>query len=385
MLEKALSGGRTYWAWVGFLILLIAVGFLFYLRQLDYGLGITGMSRNVSWALYIAQFTFLVGVAASAVMLVIPYYLHNYKTFGKIAILGEFLAVACVFMCITFIIVDLGQPARAFNLLLYPTPSSILFWDMIVLNGYLLLNIVIGWTVLSSERKSIPPPKWIKPVIYLSIPWAISIHTVTAFIYAGLPGRSFWLTAIMAPRFLGSAFASGPALLILLCFILRKFTRFDTGKEPIQALAKIVTYSLIASIFFVLMEIFTVFYSQVPEHMQHFKYLFVGLHGHYALVPWMWAAVILAVVALLFLINPKTRQNETLLAVACAAVFASLWIEKGLGLVVTGFIPSPLEKITEYFPTGPEVAITLGVWALGFLVLTVLYKIAIAVKVEGEQ
>jgi molybdopterin-containing oxidoreductase family membrane subunit len=384
MLEKALSGGRTYWTWVGFLILVIAVGFLFYLRQLDYGLGITGMSRNVSWALYIAQFTFLVGVAASAVMLVIPYYLHNYKTFGKIAILGEFLAVACVFMCITFIIVDLGQPARAFNMLIYPTPSSILFWDMIVLNGYLLLNIVIGWTVLSSERKSIPPPKWIKPVIYLSIPWAISIHTVTAFIYAGLPGRSFWLTAIMAPRFLGSAFASGPALLILLCFILRKFTRFDTGKEPIQALAKIVTYSLIASIFFVLMEIFTVFYSQVPEHMQHFKYLFVGLHGHYALVPWMWAAVILAVVALLFLVNPKTRQNETLLAVACAAVFTSLWIEKGLGLVVTGFIPSPLEKITEYFPTGPEVAITLGVWAMGFLVLTVLYKIAIAVKVEKE-
>ncbi len=382
MLEKALSGGRTYRVWIGSLILLMAVGFLFYLRQLDYGLGITGMSRNVSWALYIAQFTFLVGVAASAVMLVIPYYLHNYKTFGRIAILGEFLAVACVVMCITFIIVDLGQPARAFNLLLYPTPSSILFWDMIVLNGYLLLNIIIGWTVLSSEKKSIPPPQWIKPVIYLSIPWAISIHTVTAFIYAGLPGRSFWLTAIMAPRFLGSAFASGPALLILLCLILRKFTRFDAGKEPIQALAKIVTYALIASIFFVLMEIFTVFYSQVPEHMEHFKYLFVGLNGHYALVPWMWAAVILAVAALFLLINPQTRQNETLLAVACSAVFASLWIEKGLGLVVTGFIPSPLEKITEYFPTGPEVAITIGVWAMGFFVLTVLYKIAIEVKME---
>ena len=223
-----------------------------------------------------------------------------------------------------------------------------------------------------------------KPLIYLSIPWAISIHTVTAFIYAGLPGRSFWLTAIMAPRFLGSAFASGPALLILLCFILRKFTRFDAGKEAIQTLAKIVTYALIASIFFVLMEVFTVFYSQIPEHMQHFKYLFVGLHGHYALVPWMWAAVFLAAVALVLLINPRTRRNETLLAVACAAVFASLWIEKGLGLVVTGFIPSPLEKITEYFPTGPEVAITVGVWALGLLILTVLYKVAIDVK-EGVE
>jgi len=347
-------------------------------------LGITGMSRNVTWALYIAQLTFLVGVAASAVMVVLPYYLHNYRGFGRITILGEFLAVSAVLMCLIFIIVDLGQPARAFNVLLYPTPSSILFWDMIVLNGYLLLNILIGWTVLSSERKSVPPPVWVKPLIYISIPWAISIHTVTAFIYAGLPGRSFWLTALMAPRFLASAFASGPALLILLCFILRKFTRFDAGRESVQMLAKIVTYALVISIFFVLMEIFTVFYSQIPEHMQPFKYLFVGLEGHYALVPWMWSAMVLAGLGLILLINPRTRQNETLLGIACAAVFVSLWIEKGLGLVVTGFIPSPLEKITDYSPTGPEILITLGVWAMGSFILTILYKVAVSIKEELE-
>jgi molybdopterin-containing oxidoreductase family membrane subunit len=384
MLEKALTGSRKYYGWATFLIVLIGIGFFFYLRQLSYGLGITGMGRDITWALYIAQFTFLVGVAASAVMLVLPYYLHNYKAFGRITILGEFLAVSAVIMCLTFIIVDLGQPARAFNMILYPSPNSILFWDMIVLNGYLLLNIVIGWTVLASERKSVHPPAWVKPLIYISIPWAISIHTVTAFIYAGLPGRSFWMTAIMAPRFLASAFASGPALLILLCLILRKFTKFDAGKEAVQTLAKIVTYALAVSVFFVLMEIFTAFYSQIPEHMHHFEYLFVGLEGHYALVPWMWSAIILAGIALALLINPQTRKNETLLAIASAAVFASLWIEKGLGLVVTGFIPSPLEKITEYSPTGPEVMITLGVWAMGLLILTVLYKIAVSVKEEVE-
>ncbi|HYB21799.1 MAG TPA: NrfD/PsrC family molybdoenzyme membrane anchor subunit [Thermodesulfobacteriota bacterium] len=384
MLEKALVGDRKYWGWLAFLIVVMGAGGFFYLRQLDYGLGITGMSRNVSWALYIAQFTFLVGVAASAVMLVLPYYLHNYKAFGRITILGEFLAVSAVIMCLTFIIVDLGQPARAFNVLLYPTPSSILFWDMIVLNGYLLLNIVIGWTVLGSERKSVPPPHWVKLLIYVSIPWAISIHTVTAFIYAGLPGRSFWMTAIMAPRFLASAFASGPALLIVLCLILRKVSRFDAGRQSLQMLAKIMTYALIISVFFVLMEIFTVFYSNIPEHMQHFRYLFWGLEGHHALVPWMWSSVTLAGVALLILLIPRTRQNETLLAVASAATFISLWIEKGLGLIVTGFIPSPLEKITEYFPTGPEVLITLGVWAMGFLILTILYKVVVSVKKESE-
>jgi Ni/Fe-hydrogenase subunit HybB-like protein len=384
MLEKALVGSRRYYGWVAFLLVVMGVGFLCYLMQLREGLGITGMSRDVSWGLYIAQFTFLVGVAASAVMLVLPYYLHHYKTFGRITILGEFLAVAAVAMCLTFIIVDLGQPARAFNVLLYPTPNSILFWDMIVLNGYLLLNIVIGWTVLGAEKKGLAPPSWVKPFIYISIPWAISIHTVTAFIYAGLPGRGFWLTAIMAPRFLSSAFASGPALLILFCFIIRRLTKFDPGKEAIQTLAKIVTYAMIISIFFVLMELFTAFYSQIPEHTHHFLYLFVGLEGHTTLVPWWWAFMIMAVVSIYLLINPKTRNSEVWLAVACALVFISLWIEKGLGLVITGFIPNPLDKVFEYSPTWPEVFITLGVWAMGFLILTVLYKIAISIKEQRE-
>lgn len=382
MLEKALRGNRGYFLWIAFLIILVGIGFQFYLRQLATGLGITGMSRDVSWGIYIGQFTFLVGVAASAVMLVLPYYLHNYKIFGKITILGEFLAVAAVTMCLTFIIVDLGQPSRAFNVLLYPTPNSVLFWDMVVLNGYLFLNIIVGWTVLGAEWKGAPPPKWVKPLIYLSIPWAVSIHTVTAFLYAGLPGRGFWLTAIMAPRFLGSAFASGPSLLILICLFLRRYTKFDAGWEAIQTLAKIVTYAMIISVFFVLCELFTVYYSQIPEHMYHFTYLFVGLHGHSGLVPWMWICIVLAFVALVLLINPKTRNNETTLPIACAAVFVCLWIEKGITLVLTGYIPSPLETITEYSPTIPEMGITLGVWALGFLILSILYKVAVSVKQE---
>lgn len=383
MLEKALKGGRGYWVWIAFLLIVAATGFFFYLRQLDYGLGITGMSRDVSWGLYIAQFTFLVGVAASAVMLVLPYYLHDYKAFGKITVLGEFLAVAAVIMCVLFIFVDLGQPSRVMNVLLHPSPTSILFWDMIVLTGYLLINIVTGWVILASNRKEIPPPGWVKPLIYLSIPWAVSIHTVTAFIYAGLPGRSFWLTAIMAPRFLASAFASGPALLIIFCLILRRYGRFDAGEKAIQALAKIVAYALAVSIFFILVELFTAFYSQIPEHMQHFQYLFAGLDGYHKLVPWMWASAALAFVALAMLIIPPVRRKEGWLAIACVFVFVSLWIEKGLGLVIPGFIPSPLEAVTEYMPTGTEIGITLGVWTLGLLLITLFYKIFVSVRNEG--
>jgi len=382
VLEKALRGSRGYGIWVAFLLFLVAVGFFYYLRQLDYGLGITGMGRDVSWGLYIAQFTFLVGIAASAVVLVLPYYLHDFKAFGKITILGEFLAVAAVTMCVAFVFIDLGRPDRVANLFLYPSPKSVLFWDIIVLNGYLLLNIVTGWTVLESDKKGVPPPAWVKPLIILSIPWAVSIHTVTAFIYSGLPGRGFWLTAIMAPRFLASAFASGPALLILLCLILRRFGRFDAGDRAIQTLAKIVTYALATSIFFVLVEIFTVFYGQIPGHMHHLTYLFVGLEGHNSIARWMTLSALTAVAALVVLVIPRARNNEAVLALACVGVFLSLWIEKGLGLVVTGFVPTPLEAIPDYTPTGPELAITVGVWALGFLLITILYKIFVSVRNE---
>lgn len=382
MFEKALIGSRRYWGWIILLIVITGVGFIFYLKQWSYGLAITGMSRDVSWGLYIANFTFLVGIAASAVMVVLPYYLHNVKEFGRITTLGEFLAVAAVAMCILFIFVDLGQPARIFNMILHPSPSSILFWDLIVLMVYFLLNALIGWTSLDSERKAEAPPLWVKPLILLSIPWAISIHTVTAFIYSGLAARPFWLTALMAPRFLASAFASGPALLIIICLIIKRYAKFDPGKEALQKVAKIVTYAMVTNVFFLIMEFFTVFYSQIPEHIKHFYYLLFGLEGQAKLVPYMWASIILALVALGLLLYPGTRRRENILAVACAAVFFSIWIDKGLGLVVPGFVPSPTDEIFEYWPTLPEGLITLGVWALGFLVLTLLYKIAISVSEE---
>lgn len=380
MLENAFTGSRNYWLWVIFLLLLIGTGTLFYLTQFDYGLGVTGLSRDVSWGFYIAQFTFLVGVAASAVMVVLPYYLHHTKEFGKITILGEFLAIGAVIMCMTFIFVDMGQPLRIMNVFFHPTPNSMMFWDSVSLMGYLILNVIISIITLDAEKKGIYPPKWIKPIIIFSIPWAVSIHTVTAFLYSGLAARPFWMSAIMAPRFLATAFAAGPALLIILCLLLRRLTKFDTGKEPIQKLAVIATYAMILNVFFLLMELFTAFYSGIHEHALHFQFLYVGLDGNYSLVPWMWASIVLAAISLVLLIVKKYRENEKILLFACIAVFLSIWIDKGLGLIVAGFTPSPLGKVVPYWPTFTEIMISIGIWALGMLIITALYKIALSVR-----
>jgi len=384
MLQDAIRGGGRYWTLVGFWGVLILIGMATWGYQLSEGLHITGMNQDITWGIYIAQLTFMVGIAASAVMVVLPYYLHDYKAFGKMVIIGEGLAVSSVLMCMLFVFVDLGQPTRGMNIILHPAPSSVMFWDMLVLSGYLGLNLVIGAVTFEAERNGAPPPKWIKPLIFLSIPWAVSIHTVTAFLYSGLEARPFWMTAILAPRFLASAFATGPSLLILLAMILRRFTKFDAGKAAIQKLAMIVAYAVAINLFFLLVELFTGIYSSMPHHMDAFRYMFFGLGGHNTLAPLMWVGQIIGVCCVVSLWIPKVRANENFLAVLCVAVIVALWIEKGVGMVVIGFIPAPLGQVTEYVPTLPEVMITIGVYSIGFLLLTVFYKIVTTVRERLE-
>jgi molybdopterin-containing oxidoreductase family membrane subunit len=388
MIEKTLKGKPAYWIWLAFLGMFMAIGAACYVRQYNFGLGMTGMSRDVSWGLYISQFTFLVGVAAGGVMLVLPYYVHDYKEFGRITILGEFLAIASIVMCLLFIMADLGQPMRALNVLLHPTPNSMLFYDAIVLNGYLFLNILCGWVILTAEKKQVKPPKWIYFFVYLSIPFAVSIHTVTAMLYCGLPGRHFWLSAIIAPRFLASAFAAGPALIIIACLVLKRVAGFDAGRKAMNKLITIIIYAALLNMFFVGLEFFVSYYSNVPGHIEALQYLFFGLehngHMYNNLVPFMWAFVILAFASIAMLAMPAAKKNDFFLGLACVMLFVAFWLDKGVGFVLAGFVPSPLMEVVEYVPTINELGITIGVWATGFMVVTLLYKIAIGVEHEVE-
>ena len=384
MIEKVLKGSPPFYIWLLFLGALVGLGATVYLFQLFLGLQVTGLSRDVSWGFYIAQFTYMVGVAASAVMLVLPTYFHHYKKFKKMIILGEFMAIGAVIVCMLFIVADMGQPQRVMNVILHPTPNSVMFWDMMVLSGYLVLNLLIGWVTLEAERHQVDPPKWIKPVIYLSIFWAFSIHTVTAFLYAGLPGRHYWLTAILAARFLASAFCSGPAILLLLCLLLRRLTGFDAGKEAVQTLTKIIAYAMGINIFFYLLEVFTAFYSGIPGHQHPFGALYGGGHGHPLWVTtWMWAAVVMAVVSFLLIAFPSTRDNNSILPFTLIMLVIASWIDKGLGMLIAGFTPNPFEGITVYAPSFAELTISLGIYAVGALVVSLLWKIALDVKKEA--
>lgn len=385
MVEKVLKGSPAYYMWLLFLCSLIGLGAIVYLFQLYYGLTVTGMSRDVSWGFYISQFTYLVGVAASAVMMVLPAYFHHYVQFKRVIIFGEFMAIAAVLMCMLFIVADMGQPQRVMNVILHPTPTSVMFWDMTVLSGYLVINAIVGWSTLEAERLGVQPPKWIKFFVILSIFWAFSIHTVTAFLYAGLPGRHYWLTAILAARFLASAFCSGPAILVLLLLLVKKLTNFDPGREAIRTLSTIITYAMCANVFFFMLEVFTAFYSGIPSHAHPLAFLFSGHAGHsFWINSWMLTAAVLGVGSMLMLMVPTIRYNETLLPWILIMLVAASWIDKGLGLLIGGFTPTPFETITVYAPSIPELLIGLGIYSVGMLVVTLLWKIAVDVKREAE-
>jgi molybdopterin-containing oxidoreductase family membrane subunit len=367
------SSSLLWKGWIALLLCLVGLGAFLYFEQFMPGYHHNiGLSRDVSWGLHIGQFTFFVGVAASAVVLLLPTYLHNYERFRPILLLGEILAVTALVISALFIIVDVGQPQRLFNFLLYPAPKSLLFWDMVVIGGYLLLSLCIARHTWNSRRLDAAPPDWLKKVIYLSIFWAFFIHTVTALIYCALPGRDYWLTAIMAARFLASAFCSGPAILLLLLLLLKRLTGFNPAAEALRSLTTIIVYALGANIFFFLLEVFTALYSGIPGHMHPMAFLFAAPE-HWP--TWaMRAAALMALAAFFLLALPSTRRNAALLPFALCLLVAATWIDKGLIIMVAGFTPNVFGRITPYTPSGWEWGVSFGLYALGALTISVLWR-----------
>lgn len=375
-------GGWKFYAWMTLLTALVLVGLNAYARQLVDGLSTTGMTNQVSWGAYIANFTFLVGVAAAAVMLVIPAYVYKKEFMHEVVIFGELMAIAVILMCLLFVTVDLGHPERFHHMIppfgMFNWPGSILSWDVIVLNGYLLLNMhICGYLLYKRYLGASPTKAFYIPFVFIAIVWAISIHTVTAFLYVGLAGRSYWHNPIVAPRFLASAFAAGPALLILTFQIIRRFTRYWIGDEPIFMLRMIMTVAMLINVFLLGCEVFTEFYAPTA-HSAAARYLYFGLHGHEGLVPWIWTAIALDFIGLGLLITPLSRRISWL-NVACATCFVGIWIEKGMGLIIPGFVPSPLGQVVEYLPSLNETLVCLGIWALGALIYSWMLHVAIPI------
>ncbi len=382
-LAIVLRGGRLYWTWMAGLFMLIAIGGFVYLQQFQQGLITTNMRDPVSWAFYIGNFTFLVGVAAAAVVLVIPAYIYNWKPIKEIVVIGELLAVSAIIMCIMFVMVDIGHPLRGWHFIpmlgRLNLPGSLLAWDVIVLNLYLALNFIIATHVVyRMYMKRSYSKRFALPLILLSIPAAVAIHTVTAFLYAGLPARPYWNSAILAPRFLASAFCSGPAIILILLQVLRRYGGLPIKNEALWKIAELMAYAMFINLFLLAAEVFREYYSGT-SHLLHHQYLYSGLHGHDAIVIFGWGSLVCSVGAFLIFLLPTTRKNIYTLNLGALMIYFGVYVEKGVALVIPGFTPSSLGQIYEYTPSIHEILISCGVFSCGFLVFTLMVKVAVQV------
>ncbi|MGB5717227.1 MAG: NrfD/PsrC family molybdoenzyme membrane anchor subunit [Gammaproteobacteria bacterium] len=382
--RELFRGSLLYWGWIVFLWAIIAMGGWSYIGQLNNGLVVTNMSNQVSWGFYISNFTFLVGVAAAAVMLVIPAYIFDRKDIRDVVLLGDTMAVTAVMMAMLFVIVDIGRPDRIWHMIpiigRFNFPASLLAWDVIVLSGYLLLNLGISFYLLFNHYQGRDVKlKTYLPFIMLAIFWAISIHTVTAFLYSANTGRPFWHDALLAPRFIASAFCSGPALAIIILQLVRKLVGYPVRQSAIDTLRVTMTVALQITLFFVIAELFTDFYFE-GAHSASAHYLYFGLHGAAKLTPWIWSALALLVIAVTILMIHSLRRNPVLFNIACVLTVIGVWIEKGMGLVIPGYIPTPLGEIFEYLPNATEIRISLGILAIGLLTFTLLAKAGMAIE-----
>jgi Ni/Fe-hydrogenase subunit HybB-like protein len=385
----SLSGGLGYQVFLCILAATMVLGIYAYFVQFNVGLAVTNMSNIVSWGFYISNFTFLVGVAAAAVMIILPSYIFKDKDLHKVVIIGEVVAIGALVMCLMFVFVDLGGPLQAWHMMpvigLFNWPTSLLTWDVLVLNGYLALNLMVPAYILFCHyhhRK--PIEKLYRPFIFLSIFWAFGIHLVTAFLYQGLPARPFWNNPLMGPRFLASAFAAGPALITVVLVIITRATTFKIDSEVFIKLKRIIVVSAIINLIMLFSEVFKEFYFPT-HHSLAAEYLYFGLDGHNALVPWIWSAITMNLVGTLSLAFIPGRSNPIVFLPACILLFLGIWIEKGIGLIVPGLVPSPMGEVVNYAPSWVEICITLGVLSLGVFVVTLLLKPALIIEQQFES
>jgi molybdopterin-containing oxidoreductase family membrane subunit len=325
-----------------------------------------------------------VGVAAAAVMIILPSYLFKDKDLHKVVIIGEVVAIGALVMCLMFVFVDLGRPLQAWHVIpgigLFNWPSSLLTWDILVLNGYLALNISVPAYILFCHynNREADTRKY-RPFVFIAIFWAFAIHLVTAFLYEGLPARPFWNNPLMGPRFLASAFAAGPALITVVLIVINTFTTFKIEKQIFNKLRLIIVVSAIINLIMLFSEVFKEFYFPT-HHSLSAEYLYFGLKGHNALVPWIWTAISMNLIGMLILAFNPGRNNPKVLFPACILLFLGIWIEKGVGLIVPGLVPSPLGEVIDYAPSWVEISIALGILALGIFVVTMLIRPALIIE-----
>lgn len=366
---------RSFYAWIFILLGLIAVGLFAWSVQLRYGLVVTGTRNVVPWGLYVMNFIFFVGLAAGGLIIVSSVELFGVKKLAPLLKVGVIEAGTCVFLAMLFIIVDMGHPERAYWFILSPNPPSVLTYDFYILGIYLTLCIIDAYALFSGRTK------WMFPLSIVSLPAAIGIHSITAWVFGTIKSRPAWHSPIMAPIFISSAITSALGLMILITLLLPKVTKLRFDREIILYLRRILTVAVPIDVFFLFNELLiaTLPTSAMPEQYTAFLFILVERYA-----PVFWAeTLIAAVIPMIIFLHPRTRNSIPAIAIASFMVVVGIFMKR-VYIIIVGMSYSPLGELVYYAPTVIEIAVMAGWIALGMLIFTLAIKI-LPMEAEAES
>jgi len=388
----SLGNERKVWMLICLAIALVAFGF--YVNQLINGLEVTGMNNIVSWGLYIITFAFFVGLSAGGLIVSSSAYVFKIDKLKEVAPIGIVVAVACILGAAAMIVADMGRPERILNIIVGGKFTSPITWDFFVISLYLMIGLYECWIFFSNKWKGKSLEKResvLAKAAFISLPIAILVHSITAWIFGLQAGRPFWDTAIMAPIFISSAVVSGTGLLLVVAYLGRKNGIKGLDDENVGTLVKVLVGFIILDLFLFFCELFTLTYTGGTAASESAALLLTG-----SLAPLFWFEIIAGMLIPLFILTNKSlKRSRGWMAVAGILVMVAVFLKR-INIVLPGLLvinmtdspgvstgrfvestgpffeagQTPFSAIATYAPTMTELIITAGAFAfVGFVIM----------------
>lgn len=380
-------GSRVWTAWVAVLVVGLLIGLGSFVYQWSAGLTVTGLSNTITWGLYIVAFMFLVGISAGGLIVVAGAELAGTHRFEHVNRLAVVCSMAAVATAAGTILPDLGRPQMAWKMIVQPHLTSPLVWDMAVLSLYLAIGAIDLWIL---TRRPVPPHA-LRVMAIVSLPVAILVHSVTAWIFGLLVARPFWNTPLLAPLFISSALVSGTALVITTAAITERTTDFVVGGAVYRGLRRLVLWFVAADAFLLFTEVMTTYVSGEPDHREQLDVLLTG-----RLAPVFWSEIIagLLLPAALLVWRTERRWIVTASVLLLAGVFAKriniLFAAEfdplvGLAPGIPGGRPGQEFRPDEiYLPSWVELGVLLGMAAFFCSIVTIGVRRAVLPHQDAE-
>ena len=396
LFEHIWKTGKGFYITVSILGALVLWGLYAYITQYRTGLGVTGLSRQIFWGVYITNFVFFIGISHAGTFISAVLRVLKAEWRRPISRLSELTTVFILMFGVGSVLIDLGRPDRMLYAIRYAHFRSPLLWDVCSIATYLTVSsiclylalipdiallrdmggkrewfyraLAVGWTGTADQHRRLD--KAISAMSVLVIPVMITVHTVVSFVFA-MTIQPMWHSAIFGPYFVVGAIFSGVASVIVVMAILRKVYHLESYIKPVHFnnIGVFLMAMTLLWFYFTFAEYLTVFYGNEPIHMEIF---WSKLAGKFA--PIFWLHFVLCFVIPLPILAIRKIRTIRGTVIASISIVLGMWLERFVIIVPTLTKQRMPVEGAFYIPTWVEWSIFVGCVSLFILLYTLFTK-----------